>query len=135
MLADLPDPSGSAVRLEAQRSEALRRRIAADLELGRAAELTAELAGLCADRPLDEPLHVLWIRALHESGRTAEALSRYDAVRRALADRLGADPGAQLTSLYRELLSSDGSPATPAPAQAVTPPPSPQPRPATCGLG
>ncbi|MFI9272560.1 BTAD domain-containing putative transcriptional regulator [Kitasatospora sp. NPDC052896] len=103
-LADLPDRAGSAVRLEAQRAEAQRRRIAADLVLGRATEVAAELAGLCADRPLDEPLHVLWIRALRQTGRTAEALSRYETVRRALAERLGADPGTELRQLHRELL-------------------------------
>ncbi|MDH6110158.1 putative ATPase/DNA-binding SARP family transcriptional activator [Kitasatospora sp. MAP12-15] len=116
-LADLPDRAGSAVRLEAQRADVLRQRIAADLALGRAAEVSAELAGLCADRPLDEPLHVLWLRALHRSGRTAEALSRYETVRRSLADRLGVDPGSQLAELHRELLSSDAAPKAPAPAR------------------
>ncbi|MDH6134889.1 putative ATPase/DNA-binding SARP family transcriptional activator [Kitasatospora sp. MAA4] len=126
-LADLPDRSGSAVRLEAQRTEVLRQRIAADLALGRATAVTAELAGLCADRPLDEPLHVLWIRALHQSGRTAEALSRYEAVRRALADRLGVDPGMQLAELHRQLLAADGPRSAPEPAAAPLAAPAPPP--------
>ncbi|MCX4749447.1 winged helix-turn-helix domain-containing protein [Kitasatospora sp. NBC_01287] len=115
-LADLPDRAGSAVRLEAQRSEAQRGRIAADLALGRAAEVTAELAGLCADHPLDEPLHVLWIRALHRCGRTAEALERYERLRRALAEQLGADPGAELRAVHQELLQDAPAPTGPAPA-------------------
>ncbi|MGC0311678.1 ATP-binding protein [Kitasatospora acidiphila] len=115
-LADLPDRAGSAVRLEAQRTEAHRARIAADLALGRAAELLAELAGLSADHPLDEPLQVLWIRALHGAGRTAQALEQYEKVRRALAEQLGADPGAELRALHQELLR-------PAPAPAATPAP------------
>lgn len=131
-LADLPERPADAVRLQAQRAQARLGRITAELELGRAAELSAELAGLCADRPLDEPLHVLWLRALHRSGRTAEALSRYETLRRALAERLGADPGAGLLQVHQELLSAD-APSTAAhrtPVRAAT---EPQPRPATPG--
>ncbi|MFE6504995.1 BTAD domain-containing putative transcriptional regulator [Kitasatospora sp. NPDC057738] len=104
-LADLPDRTGPAVRLEAQHEEARRHRITADLGLGRAAELIAELAELCERQPLDEPLQLLMIRALHESGRTAEALRHYERTRRALADELGVDPGRGLRSLYAELLA------------------------------
>lgn len=120
-LADLPDRLSGAVRLETERKEARRQRIAAELELGRAAEVAAELAGLCAERPLDEPLHVLWLRALHRSGRTAEALSRYDTIRRALADRLGADPGAQLAALHQELLQCEAPSPPAAPARPAAP--------------
>ncbi|MFJ8627161.1 AfsR/SARP family transcriptional regulator [Kitasatospora sp. NPDC093550] len=104
-LADLPDRTGPATRLEAQREEARRHRITADLGLGRAAELVAELAELCERQPLDEPLQLLMLRALHESGRTAEALRHYERTRRALADELGVDPGRQLQALYGELLA------------------------------
>ncbi|MFD5081662.1 BTAD domain-containing putative transcriptional regulator [Kitasatospora sp. NPDC058406] len=112
-LADLPDRSGPATRLEAQREEARRHRITADLGLGRAAELVAELAELTERQPLDEPVQYLMVRALHESGRTAEALRHYDHTRRVLADELGVDPGRQLQSLYAELLT---------PAEAVRSP-------------
>ncbi|MFI9362856.1 AfsR/SARP family transcriptional regulator [Kitasatospora sp. NPDC053057] len=105
-LADLPDRAGPAARLEAQRDEVRRYRITADLGLGRAAELVAELAELCERQPLDEPLQLLMLRALHESGRTAEALRHYERTRRALADELGADPGRQLQALHAELLKS-----------------------------
>ncbi|MFI5528282.1 BTAD domain-containing putative transcriptional regulator [Kitasatospora sp. NPDC051853] len=118
-LADLPDRGGTATRLEAERDEARRDRIAAELELGRAAELTAELAELCGARPLDEPLAVLLIRALRATGRTAEALQHYELVRRELAEQLGADPGEALRALHRELL--DGRPA-PAPVAAPAAP-------------
>lgn len=125
-LADLPDRSGPATRLEAQRDEARRHRITADLGLGRAAELVAELAELCEQQPLDEPLQYLMVQALRESGRTAEALRHYERTRRALADELGVDPGRQLQSLYAELL---------APVEPVGPsvreqaaPPAPPPR-------
>ncbi|PYC77834.1 AfsR family transcriptional regulator [Streptomyces tateyamensis] len=112
-LADLPDRAGNAVRLEAQRAEARRAKLAAELELGRSGEVVAELAGLCADHPLDEPLHLLWLRALRESGRTAEALERYEQLRQALADQLGADPSAELRAVHRELLTQQEPPGPP----------------------
>ncbi|MFJ6380430.1 AfsR/SARP family transcriptional regulator [Kitasatospora sp. NPDC092039] len=138
-LADLPDRTGPAVRLEAQREEARRHRITADLGLGRAAELVAELAELCERQPLDEPLQLLMIRALHEGGRTAEALRHYERTRRALAEELGVDPGRGLRALHAELLAPTvretpapepvrAPAATPAPTRAPAPPPAPAPR-------
>ncbi|MEV7183423.1 BTAD domain-containing putative transcriptional regulator [Kitasatospora sp. NPDC093102] len=130
-LADLPDRTGPAARLEAQREEARRHRITADLGLGRAAELVAELAELCGRQPLDEPLQLLMIRALHESGRTAEALRHYERTRRALAEELGVDPGRGLRSLYAELLAPDAHEAPkPEPVRAPVPVPVPAPAPA-----
>ncbi|MFJ2187785.1 AfsR/SARP family transcriptional regulator [Kitasatospora sp. NPDC087861] len=129
-LADLPDRGGPAARLETQHDEARRHRITADLGLGRAAELVAELAELCERQPLDEPLQHLMIRALHESGRTAEALRHYERTRRALAEELGVDPGRRLQSLYAELLAPPEAVAAPpraVPAPAPQPVPAPQP--------
>ncbi|RKT18253.1 putative ATPase [Streptomyces sp. 1114.5] len=128
-LADLPDRTGPGTRLEAQRDEARRHRITADLGLGRAAELVAELAELCERQPLDEPLQLLMIRALHASGRTAEALRHYERTRRALADELGVDPGRQLQSLHAELLAPVAQ-AVPEPGPAPAPAPAPKPQPA-----
>ncbi|MBD0688766.1 AfsR/SARP family transcriptional regulator [Streptomyces sp. CBMA123] len=130
-LADLPDRIGPAARLESQRDEARRHRITADLGLGRAGELVAELAELCERQPLDEPLQLLMLRALHGSGRTAEALRHYERTRRALADELGADPGRQLRSFHAELLKSEeiapvsaAEPTPPAPAVSAPSDPS-----------
>ncbi|MFD8786337.1 BTAD domain-containing putative transcriptional regulator [Kitasatospora sp. NPDC059599] len=123
-LADLPDRSGPAARLEAQREEARRHRITADLGLGRAADLVAELAELCERQRLDEPLQLLMIRALHESGRTAEALHHYERTRRVLADELGVDPGRHLRSLHAELLAPGAGPDP-----GVEPEPHPRPEP------
>ncbi|MGA5816344.1 BTAD domain-containing putative transcriptional regulator [Kitasatospora sp. NPDC094028] len=124
-LADLPDRTGPAARLEAQREEARRHRITADLGLGRAADLVAELAELCERQPLDESLQALMVRSLHLSGRTAEALRHYERTRRALAEQLGVDPGRRLQELHAELLSSTTAPAPPAPAAPVAPAPQP----------
>ncbi|MCG6493289.1 BTAD domain-containing putative transcriptional regulator [Kitasatospora sp. A2-31] len=121
VLADLPDRSGPATRLETQREEVRRHRILADLGLGRAAELVAELAELCARQPLDESVQYLMVRALHESGRTAEALRHYERTRRTLAEELGVDPGRRLRTLYAELLAPADHPPADRPAPAPAP--------------
>ncbi|MFE1266248.1 BTAD domain-containing putative transcriptional regulator [Streptomyces sp. NPDC058758] len=120
-LADLPDRHAEAARWEARRLDARRARLAAGLALGRAAEVLPELTALCADRPLDESVQVLRLRALREAGRAAEALAGYEEVRRVLADRLGADPGPELRALHEELLSAR-APARTAPAPERTAP-------------
>ncbi|MFK0253187.1 AfsR/SARP family transcriptional regulator [Streptomyces sp. NPDC090445] len=122
-LADLPDPGAEAARWEAVRRDARRGRLAAALDLGEAARVLPELAALCAQHPLDEPLQVLRIRALRDSGRAAEALAAYAEVRQDLADRLGADPGPALRTLHADLLSPPDAP-TAAPSGAPTAAPS-----------
>ncbi|MER5638520.1 BTAD domain-containing putative transcriptional regulator [Kitasatospora sp. NPDC002227] len=104
-LADLPDSLGAATRLEAQRGEARRRLLAAQLALGQAAEVAAELAELCELQPLDEQLQALLIRAHREAGRPADALRQYETVRRTLAEELGTDPGPELQLLHQQLLA------------------------------
>ncbi|MEU6576943.1 BTAD domain-containing putative transcriptional regulator [Streptomyces sp. NPDC046805] len=106
-LADLPDRTAEATRLEARRLDALRARHAAALALGGAEQVLPELTALCDSHPLDEPLQVLRLRALRDAGRTAEALAAYEDVRQLLADRLGSDPGGELRSQHAELLRSE----------------------------
>ncbi|MFG2889401.1 BTAD domain-containing putative transcriptional regulator [Streptomyces sp. NPDC048248] len=103
-LADLPDASVEAARVESRRLDARRTRLAADLALGRAGHALPTLAALCQDHPLDEPLQALRLRALRDAGRTAEALAAYEDIRSDLAGRLGADPGPELRALHAELL-------------------------------
>ena len=50
--------------------------------------------------------------ALHQAGRTADALAHYRAVRGRLAEEIGTDPGAPLQDLFRGILAGD--PARPA---------------------
>jgi predicted ATPase/DNA-binding SARP family transcriptional activator len=86
-------------------------------------ETARRIAGdLCERDPLDEPAHLLLMRALAASGRTADALAVHARLRRALSAELGVDPGAEIEALHRELL-------TPAPAPVLTPPPTVIPRP------
>ncbi|MDF6021490.1 BTAD domain-containing putative transcriptional regulator [Streptomyces sp. JH34] len=115
-LADLPDRSVAAARWEARRLDARRTRIEALLAQDRTDDALPELAGLCADHPLDEPLQALRVRALRDAGRTAQALAVYDEVRTLLADRLGTDPGPALRALYEGLLHQDRPAPAPAPA-------------------
>ncbi|WP_369142497.1 BTAD domain-containing putative transcriptional regulator [Streptomyces sp. R44] len=118
-LADLPgrDTDPLVVRVEQRHAQARRDRLAADLALGRAADVLAPLAALAAGQPLDEPLQALRIRALRAAGRPAEALAAYEEVREALAERLGTDPGPELRSLHAELLAEDGP--VPAPPRTL----------------
>ncbi|WP_257133375.1 AfsR/SARP family transcriptional regulator, partial [Streptomyces sp. ms184] len=116
-LADLPDRTAAASRWEARRLDARRAALGALLTLGRPGEALPELAVLCDAHPLDEPLQVLRIRALRDSGRPAEALAAYEEVRTLLDDRLGTAPGPALRALHTELLHpepfphSSGAPA------------------------
>ncbi|MFZ3594227.1 AfsR/SARP family transcriptional regulator [Streptomyces sp. BH104] len=118
-LADLPDRSTEAVRWDARHLDARRTRLAACLDLRRAAEVLPELTALCDAHPLDEPLQVLRLRALRDAGRPAEALAAFEGVRRGLADALGADPGPELRALHEELLTPRGSAPDPAPQSSA----------------
>ncbi|MFM9693780.1 AfsR/SARP family transcriptional regulator [Streptomyces europaeiscabiei] len=108
-LADLPDRTAEAARWETRRLDAHRTRLTAALTLGRADSALPDLTALCDTHPLDEPLQSLRLRALRDTGRTAEALAAYEQVRRLLSDRLGTSPGPALRSLHKELLRSDGA--------------------------
>ncbi|MFF5101323.1 ATP-binding protein [Streptomyces sp. NPDC000134] len=110
VLADLPDRAAEAARWETRRLDALRTRHTAALGLGHAERSLPELTALCDAHPLDEPLQALRLRALRDTGRTAEALAAYEEVRRHLADRLGTDPGPALRALHTELLRPDPPP-------------------------
>ncbi|MET9357216.1 BTAD domain-containing putative transcriptional regulator [Streptomyces sp. NPDC006617] len=116
-LADLPDRTAEAARWETRHFDSLRARHSAALDLGQAEHALPELTALCDGHPLDEPLQALRLRALRDTGRTAEALAAYEAVRRLLADRLGTDPGPELRALHGGLLAP-ADPARPVPADA-----------------
>ena len=79
-------------RLEELRLVALEDRIEAQLLLGQGAELTGELEGLVGEHPLRERLRGQHMLALYRAGRQVDALSAYQAARRAWVDELGIDP-------------------------------------------
>ncbi|MFG2789383.1 ATP-binding protein [Streptomyces sp. NPDC048419] len=103
-LPDLPDAHAEKARLDELRRAAVQDRIEADLALGGGPELVPELRALLSEHPLSERLYGQLMRALHASGRPAEALTVYEDARRTLADELGADPSPELSALHLELL-------------------------------
>jgi DNA-binding SARP family transcriptional activator len=108
-------------RLEERHLAALEQHIAADLELGRHAEVVSELEGLVLDHPLRENLRGLQMLALYRAGRQADALAAYQAARAALVDELGLDPGQSLQRLEQAILRHDPSLDLPDPVAADAP--------------
>jgi DNA-binding SARP family transcriptional activator len=73
-------------------------------ELGDGAHVATELTALIADHPLREDLYSLRMRALHDAGRSGEALAVYSAARETLVAELGMDPGPELRELQARIL-------------------------------
>ncbi|GAA2576594.1 MULTISPECIES: AfsR/SARP family transcriptional regulator [Streptomyces] len=95
------------VRLEESRLGVLERRMDAELNLGRHAELLTELVALTARRPLHEGLHAQHMIALYRSGRPSEALAAFTKLRHRLVEDLGMDPSPRLQRLHRAILGGD----------------------------
>jgi DNA-binding SARP family transcriptional activator len=117
-LVDVPSDTlqrDVAARLQEERLDALRRRIEADLELGRHAELVPELRALTKKHPLLEHHWALLMTALYRAGRQADALEAYQSVSRLLASDLGVDPGPELRTLHQAILTNDPALAVPSP--------------------
>ncbi|MEU0791601.1 BTAD domain-containing putative transcriptional regulator [Amycolatopsis sp. NPDC005961] len=113
-LDGLADPPRAA-RLAELRLAATEDRVEADLALGRHEQLVAELRELAGEHPLRERLTAQLIRALHGSGRSAEALTAFAEIRERLADELGADPSPELADAHVAVLRA----AEPAPTRRV----------------
>jgi DNA-binding SARP family transcriptional activator len=109
-LADLGGEEGlkgEIARLDELRLAIVERRIDADLEAGRNAELVGEIEALIAAHPLRERLRGQLILALYRAGRQVEALEVYRETRRLLADELGLEPSLGLRELERAILRQD----------------------------
>ncbi len=94
-------------RLEELRASAQADLVDAELELGRHAELVAELETTIAERPFDERPRAQLMLALYRAGRQADALEAYSHARRTLDEELGLEPGAQLRELEQAILRQD----------------------------
>ena len=94
-------------RLRSCASPLLEERIAAELAVGRHAEVVAELTALAADHPVRERLHAQLMLALYRSGRQADALAAYRRARDTLVDELGLEVGDELRELERAILAQD----------------------------
>ncbi|WP_235735904.1 AfsR/SARP family transcriptional regulator [Nocardioides alcanivorans] len=97
-------------RLVEHRLQALERLVSLDLATGRQARWLGELRGLVDEHPLRESLWLLHLRALHSSGRRAEALERYAALQQLLSEELGTDPAPALQQVHRMLLREPSRP-------------------------
>ena len=124
-LADVLDVLGPNAAAEAQRLDDLwltaqQLRLEAMLANGDAVAAAADAAALVREHPLREGLHAVLMLALYRSGRQAEALQAFEAVRNELDQQLGVDPGPALRELQLQILRQDPqlSPALPEPRPA-----------------
>lgn len=131
-LEGLPGEWTERIRLglEEERLAVTISRIRLELRLGHTGGLTSELRSLAAEKPLDERLAELLMRALHASGQTTQALDEYLEIRQRLVDEAGREPGRALRELHRRLLDDDlDEPPARDGAEPPPPPPSPPPPP------
>ncbi|HEX7135826.1 MAG TPA: BTAD domain-containing putative transcriptional regulator [Iamia sp.] len=123
--ADAPFARATATALEEARLAALDGWARADLALGRHAEVVGRLDAAVAANPLRESLSRYLMLALYRSGRQAEALRTFSALREVLADELGITPGRDLVELEAAILAQDRVldwvPPDPAEAQTEKP--------------
>jgi predicted ATPase/DNA-binding SARP family transcriptional activator len=104
-----------ARRLEELRLDATVTFLTRELDAGRAAARAGELEALVTEHPLHEKLAGLLMRALAATGRQADALAAYEALRTRLAGELGIDPGPEARAVHLEVLRGEIT-AAPAPA-------------------
>jgi predicted ATPase len=106
-LEDSEALDAAVARLERLRLAALEDRFDAEIGLGQAGELIAELTDLVAAHPVRERLVAALMRALAAAGRDTEALLAYERTRETVADLLGADPSPELSALHVALLRGE----------------------------
>jgi tetratricopeptide (TPR) repeat protein len=94
-------------RLEQERLAAEHDLVDARLRAGDGRELVAELSARAVRHPLDERVAGQYLLVLHRSGRTTDALEYYRQLRARLVEEMGADPGAALQELHRQILTAD----------------------------
>src|SRR4051794_14190029 len=105
-------------RLEEERLAAVELRVEAELAQGRHAAVLGELQQLATEHPTREGLACLRMLALYRSGRQADALDAFRALRSVLVAEVGVEPGPDARRLHDAILRQDPSldPAAPEPA-------------------
>lgn len=98
-----------AARLDERRLAVHEWRLDADLALGRHREVLGELEDLADVYPYRERLQAQLMLGYYRAGRPADALGRYERVRRLLIDDLGIDPGPELVALHTAILRQEPS--------------------------
>lgn len=106
-LGDHPMVRAEAVRLERLRATAAADRIESLLALGRHRQVLGELEATVLTEPLDERTHGQLMLAMYRTGRQADALAVYEALRARLAEDLGVDPSPDLQRLHGQLLRQE----------------------------
>ena len=112
-VADMPLARAEAGRIEEARITANEERIESEIAAGNHAAVLAELEMFCGVHPLRERLWAARMIALYRSGRQAESLRAFQALRQHLADELGIDPTPELCDLETAILNQDPSLSTP----------------------
>jgi predicted ATPase/DNA-binding SARP family transcriptional activator len=102
-----PFAQAEIVRLEDLHLTCLEERVEADLALGLASVLVAELRQLVSEHPVRERLRGQLMLALYRDGRQTEALEVYREFRSVLRDELGLEPSPQLRELETAILRHD----------------------------
>lgn len=113
-LADLDDVQPlmpQRTRLAALRHQLEVRRMAASVDAGAPAVVLPDLHRASAQHPHDESVVALLARALHRTGRTAEALQVLADFRRRIVEDTGLEPGAELTRLEQRILRGGPEPS------------------------
>ncbi|MFV2194861.1 BTAD domain-containing putative transcriptional regulator [Nocardiopsis sp. LOL_012] len=111
-----------SLRLERFRAELDRNDLL--LRQGRQTEILSGLLALAREHPLDERLTGQLMLTLYREGRAAQALERYECLRRSLSDEIGTGPGAELRDLHSRILDCDpvlDAPAPPSPVSGAGP--------------
>jgi predicted ATPase/DNA-binding SARP family transcriptional activator len=122
-LSDLTDPLAFApaiARLSAWREQLRQEWFQLRLDAGQASQALPSLKEAVLADPMSEELHLLLVRALHQTGRTPEALRLAEGFRRRLVDETGLDPSPAFAELQRQVLADD-------PDLRSAPPPSTRP--------
>lgn len=123
---------GEALIVSEERLNALDRCTEWKLALGRYDDVIGELGIRVARHPLRERPRQQLMRALHQAGRSAEALEVYRSGRRHFVDQLGLEPGQELQRLEAQILAHD--PALAAPHQGAVRPQPTAPRQLPAGI-
>lgn len=104
---DHADLQADAARLEELRLAAVEGALTARLTLGDHVTAAVELERLAREHPYREELRALQMLALYRSGRQADALRAFQAMRTVLAEELGIDPSPRLRRLEEQILLQD----------------------------
>jgi class 3 adenylate cyclase/tetratricopeptide (TPR) repeat protein len=108
-LASEPFAQAEVARLEELRAAAKEALFDVELELGRHAQLVAELEAFVGEHPLRERPRGQLMLALYRSGRQADALEAYRHARETLVEELGLEPSSALQQLEQAILRHDPS--------------------------